>query len=63
MDQYELMITYRTYYKWLPKQSRSNIDEIDEGRADNATKNLKGVAHSTQPPDFPEGGNRIRTGE
>jgi integrase len=22
-------ITYRTYYKWLPKESRSNIDELD----------------------------------
>jgi len=30
-------ITYRTYYKWLPKESRSNIDELDGGRAVNAT--------------------------
>ena len=22
-------ITYRTYYKWLPKESRSDIDELD----------------------------------
>lgn len=22
-------ITYRTYYRWLPKESRSNIDELD----------------------------------
>jgi len=21
-------LTYRTYYKWLPKESRSNIDEF-----------------------------------
>ena len=24
-------ITYRTYYKWLPKESRSDIDELDRG--------------------------------
>jgi len=22
-------ITYKTYYKWLPKESRTNIDELD----------------------------------
>ena len=22
-------ITYRTYYKWLPNESRSDIDELD----------------------------------
>jgi integrase len=22
-------ITYRVYYKWLPKESRSHIDELD----------------------------------
>jgi len=44
-------ITYRTYYKWLPKESRSDIDELDR-RPENkatirnlyATKNKKGVA-------------------
>jgi integrase len=36
-------ITYRTYYKWLPKESRSNIDELDDIDANicnlSATKN------------------------
>jgi integrase len=36
-------ITYRTYYKWLPKESRSNIDELDDIDAStcnpSATKN------------------------
>ena len=43
-------ITYRTYYKWLPKESRSNIDELD-GEVENATnrnlsatENEKGLA-------------------
>jgi integrase len=22
-------ITYKTYYKWLPRESRTNIDELD----------------------------------
>jgi len=27
-------ITFRTYFKWLPKESHSNIDELDdEGEA------------------------------
>lgn len=31
-------ITYSTYYKWLPKESRSNIDELDGGwEAEDAT--------------------------
>ena len=30
-------ITYRTYYKWLPKESRSNIDELDGNLAYDAT--------------------------
>lgn len=33
-------ITYRTYYKWLPKESRSNIDELD---------NVQPSATYTQP--------------
>jgi integrase len=44
-------ITYRTYYKWLPKESRSDIDELDKRPENNATirnlyatKNKKGVA-------------------
>ena len=23
-------LTYKTYYKWLPKESRTNIDELDQ---------------------------------
>ena len=23
-------LTYKTYYKWLPKESRTNIDELDK---------------------------------
>jgi len=45
-------ITYRTYYKWLPKESLSNIDELDGNWSDDATirnlyatRNEKGVSH------------------
>ena len=51
-------ITYQTYYKWLPKESRSNIDELDgiefreeeqaeafaPKRTPGAPKNAKGVS-------------------
>ena len=43
-------ITYRTYYKWMPKESRSNIDELDGGlenatiRNPSATTNKKELA-------------------
>jgi integrase len=30
-------ITYKTYYKWLPKESRSNIDELDGHWEEDAT--------------------------
>jgi hypothetical protein len=30
-------ITYRTYYKWMPKLSISNIDELDKRMLENAT--------------------------
>lgn len=43
-------ITFRTYYKWLPKESRSDIDELDArpatGRNLSATGKKKGVAKS-----------------
>jgi integrase len=29
MGHYSPEITYKTYYKWLPKESRSDIDELD----------------------------------
>jgi hypothetical protein len=25
-------ITYRTYYKWLPKESRTDVDALDDPR-------------------------------
>ncbi|MGV8080315.1 MAG: hypothetical protein AB2L22_09685 [Syntrophales bacterium] len=28
------IITYRTYYKWLPSESRTNIDELDSNGED-----------------------------
>jgi len=34
-------ITFRTYYKWLPKESRSSIDELDR-------------AHPAAPQAHPE---------
>jgi len=43
-------ITYRTHYKWMPKESRSNIDELDGGlenatiRNPSATTNKKELA-------------------
>lgn len=50
-------ITYQTYYKWLPTESRSNIDELDGAgrnqagnafdapkRTPDAPKNVKGVS-------------------
>lgn len=40
-------ITYRTYYKWLPKESRSEIDELDGAQIErnlSATGNKKGVS-------------------
>jgi integrase len=33
-------ITYRTYYKWLPKESRSNIDELDRRPESSTIRNL-----------------------
>ena len=30
-------ITYRTYYKWMPKLSVSDIDELDKRMLKNAT--------------------------
>lgn len=30
-------ITYRTYYKWIPKLSISDIDELDKRMVENAT--------------------------
>ena len=30
-------ITYRTYYKWMPKLSVSDIDELDKRMLENAT--------------------------
>ena len=30
-------ITYRTYYKWMPKLSVSDIDELDKRMVENAT--------------------------
>lgn len=44
-------ITYRTYYKWLPKESRSDIDELDTQpdatRCNpDATKTKKGLSGS-----------------
>jgi len=45
-------ITYKTYYKWLPKESRSDIDELDERpkndatiRNLSATRNKKGLTN------------------
>ena len=45
-------ITYKTYYKWLPKESRSDIDELDKRpkndatiRNLSATRNKKGLAN------------------
>jgi integrase len=42
-------ITYRTYYKWLPRESRSNIDELDgidaSIRTLSASENFKGPNH------------------
>jgi integrase len=37
-------ITYRTYYKWLPKENTTNIDELDDAQP-SATRNAK----RTQP--------------
>jgi integrase len=34
-------ITYRTYYKWLPKESRSDIDELDGVYATNRNRKRK----------------------
>ena len=42
-------ITYRAYYKWLPKESRSNIDELDGIEVErnlSATRNTKGANQS-----------------
>jgi len=49
-------ITYRTYYKWLPTESRSNIDDLD-GRGEKAQPNAtyaqpeiaKGLALTANP--------------
>jgi integrase len=38
-------ITFRTYYKWMPKESRSNIDELDnQTPLQNAENGCAGVA-------------------
>jgi integrase len=43
-------ITYRTYYTWLPQESRSDIDELDgadaSGRNPDATRKEKGISQS-----------------
>ena len=35
-------ITFRTYYKWLPKESKTNIDTLD-GKVKAATKRNPGA--------------------
>jgi integrase len=52
-------ITYRTYYKWLPKESRSNIDELDG--FDTTIRNQKSKRGQSMRPNpliFSGGGNR-----
>ena len=31
-------LTYKTYYKWLPRESRTNIDELDKRTQPDATQ-------------------------
>jgi hypothetical protein len=43
-------ITFRTYFKWLPKESHSNIDELDG--EDEAKKRKPGANTGTQQNDL-----------
>ena len=43
-------ITFRTYFKWLPKESHSNIDELDG--EDEAKKRKPGANAGTQQNDL-----------
>ena len=56
-------ITYRTYYKWMPKLSVSNIDELDKRMVENATirnRIKKGVKPmKANPLNLLGGGDRI----
>ena len=46
-------LTYKTYYKWLPKESRTNIDELDRRTPTNATQaqpeNKNGLTKTVNP--------------
>jgi|GEM_PF-1765874 hypothetical protein len=54
-------LTYKTYYKWLPKESRTNIDELDERTQPENKNGLTKIVNPLKPleaaPGF-EPGNK-----
>jgi hypothetical protein len=47
---YRLVSIRKRYYKWLPKESRSNIDELDNHEFSEQERDEAGAAHKDVEP-------------